>query len=412
MKEIINPTNFSPLDKIRAVLVGQPGTEAVYGLAMPPEKSLFEANFNSLGSVVKASKDHVNMQVEFKKRGIEVYNMREIIGRELAMKENPFKNSDQLKAELRKRAYQLHQTYRLDDVENTIEELETLYDQDRAAYGEDVAIAINSVFTNCVDVDGNRKEFNVSLPPPANFLFWRDTNHITGSQVRTHRMFWDIRDQEVILAEIGLKALGINFERMQLPKGKSIEGGDVMPIEIGGKRYAFIGRAERTTDTAVDEWFKTHEKMWDQSGEGLIPAVVEGPRTNTQNQMHLDTYFQQVSKDSAIQCPELTDLRKISLLMRRGPDILRVEPVRFREWVDKQFGNVYQATRQEQLNYAPNILVDAGQTVYISRKDSPNFTEFLQKHVPEVVLFDMAYLTQMYGGAHCSTSEIREHVNK
>jgi N-dimethylarginine dimethylaminohydrolase len=200
-------------------------------------------------------------------------------------------------------------------------------------------------------------------------------------------MFYPIRQQEVILAEIGLRALGINHENMKIQYG-SIEGGDVMPIEINGQRYAFIGRAERTSDGGVERWFQTHEDLW--------------------NQMHLDTFFQQVGKDSCIHCDKLTSRRRISVLTRRGSEIVKVDTTKFNEWIEKKFTNPYIMTREEQLHYAPNILVDAGSTVYITRNDSPEVTKFIKEQVPEIVLLDLQYLTKLYGGVHCSTSEIRK----
>jgi len=410
MKEIIhNPSNYSPLNKIQAVVCSSPGIEAVYGLAMPKNISLFEieASPDSKNTIFSAQTEHIRMQSEFSKRGIEVFNMRQVIGEELARNGSPFKNANHLMGELSNRAHLLHKKYNIGKEEDIIEELEILFNEDRKNFGDDVAIAINSVLTNCVDTRGNYKEFDIMSPPAANFLFWRDTNHITGNQVRTHRMFYPIRQQEVILAEIGLRALGINHENMKIQYG-SIEGGDVMPIEINGQRYAFIGRAERTSDGGVERWFQTHEDLWNQDGEGIIPAVIEGPTRNTQNQMHLDTFFQQVGKDSCIHCDKLTSRRRISVLTRRGSEIVKVDTTKFNEWIEKKFTNPYIMTREEQLHYAPNILVDAGSTVYITRNDSPEVTKFIKEQVPEIVLLDLQYLTKLYGGVHCSTSEIRK----
>ena len=396
------------MNKIQGIMCAPPGIEAVFGLAMPKEISLFqiEACSDSKNTIYSAHTEHVQMQTEFTKRGIEVFNMRQVIGEELAKYDNPFKNVGQMMSELRKRAHLLHSEYNIGKEEDIVKELEILFDEDVKNFGEDVAIAINSVLTNCVDIKGNYKEFDIKSPPAANFLFWRDTNHITGNEVRTHRMFYSIRQQEVILAEIGLRALEMDFKSMPIQYG-SIEGGDVMPIEINGQRYAFIGRAERTSDGGVEEWFQTHEDLWKQSGEGIIPVVIEGRTCNTQNQMHLDTYFQQVGKDSCIHCDKITSHRKISILTRKGSEIVKVDTTRFNKWIRDNFTYPHIMTKEEQLNYAPNIIVDAGNTAYITRNDSPNVTEFIKGKVPEIVLLNLQYLTKLYGGVHCSTSEIR-----
>lgn len=412
MKErsIDNASNFSPLDEIQSVMCAPPGTESVLGLTMPPHISLFETISDAKDVISSANREHVGMQNELKKRGIEVINMRELIGTELAKKDNAFKSPEQLLGELKDRATLLHNRwkneYKLGKIEDIHNELELLLNEDRKTMGDDVAIAINAALCNCTDINGNYKKFQSGIRPAANFLFWRDTNHITGNQVAVHKMYYSIRQQEVILAEIGLRALGIDYQKMNLPKG-SIEGGDVMPIEINGQRYAFIGRAQRTSDEGVDEWFRTHEDLWEQSGEGLIPVVVEGPRRKTQDHMHLDTYFQQINKDSCIHCGDRTGIRDIKLLMRKGSEIVRVDTTKFNDWIEKNFTYSFNMTKDEQLNYAPNVLVDGGRTVYITRSGTPRVTDFIKERVAETVMLGLEHLTELYGGVHCSTSEIR-----
>lgn len=409
MKELnIQPSNFSPMHRIGAVLCSPPGAEALCGLCMPPSLSLFEldASSDTGGCIYSANQEHQGMQRELSDRGIEVFNMRQVIGEKLAERENHFKNIGQLRQELESRILQLKNRYGLGKTEEIFKELEVLLNEDKTRYGEDVAVAINATLTNCADLNGKFKKFNPNIPPAANFLFWRDTNHITGDQVRSHKMFWPIRQQEVILAEMGMKAIGIESERMNIPHG-SIEGGDVMPIEVNGRRYAFIGRAERTSNEGVEEWFKTHEGLWSQSGNDVTPVVVDGPHQDTQDQMHLDTFFQQVSGDSCIHCGDLTDARDLSILARRGSNIVRVDTIKFSRWINNNFTYPYNMTRDEQLNYAPNILVDAGNTVYITRSGTPNVTRFIENQVTTTIMLGLEHLTKLYGGVHCSTSEIR-----
>lgn len=68
-------------------------------------------------------------------------------------------------------------------------------------------------------------------------------------------------------------------------------------------------------------------------------------------------------------------------------------------------------TRDEQLNYAPNVLVHGSQsgdtTVFVTRDGTPEVTRFIQEHAVDTVLLRMNELTKFYGGAHCATSEIR-----
>lgn len=412
--------NYSPLQKIHGVFTAPPGVEAVMGLAMPPEISLFSAAAPETASIVKAKADHDRMTAEFGKRDIDVYPMREVIGRRLAKKnKSKLETPEHLLKELRRRVVLLHDCYGLGNLEHIYQELRELLFQDVQTMGADAAVAINSILTNCMDVDGNYKEFDIGKPPAANFMFWRDTNHILHDRLSTHRMFYDIRNQEVALAKIGFEALGLKYasvvpheetypEDLDNEFKRTIEGGDVGIMELNGSRYAMIGQAERTSWKAVEAWYHLHKSLFSLSGEGLIPAVVQGPKSNTQDQMHLDTFVQQVAPGVIIHCREITQARKLSVLTLKKGVIERVDEQIFADWINRQASDTYEMSKAEQENHGANVLTDAGQIVYVTRDDTPEIAKFIEEHVAEVVILAMNDLTNLYGGAHCSTSEFRK----
>jgi len=410
--------NYSPLDPIKSVLSGPPGTEAAVCLTLPPEKSLFEPN-SSDASVVEARRDHDRMRETFEQHGIQSFNMREIIGTELARRYDlALTSREQFLNEIIRRAELLQQRYGLiDDFDHLVDEVVQLFDKDVQSMGLDPAIAINGVLTNVLNQKGSIKPFNPNLPPAGNFLFWRDTNHITGNQMGTHRMFYSIRDQEVALAQIGFDALGLEYKPVVtgLNRG-SIEGGDILPMELNGQLFSVIGTAERNSYSAVKAWFAMHEKLFNASGDGIIPIVVEGPKSGTQDQMHIDTFAQQIAPGAIVHCGEITRQRDVSILMRKMGRIVKVKPENMREgtfaeWIEQNADHVYDMTRQEQLDYAPNVLVHGSQTgdttVFVTRDGTPNVTRFIREHAVNAVLLRMNELTKFYGGAHCATSEMR-----
>jgi arginine deiminase len=413
VEETLRPTNYSPLDPIRAIMVGAPGPEAVIGSVMPPEKSLFEAgDFD----IITARYEHDQMQAEYDKHGIDVFNMRAILGEALAPKQHIFTSREQLLTEMKHRAVMMQDHYMNENHfkrprDQIMIELEYLLDHDIATMGLDQALAINARLTNCIDNDGKLKKFDHDIPPIANFMFWRDTNHITGHTMGVHKMFWDIRQQEVELAKLGFDAIGLKYTQIHLPENNSIEGGDVLPMEINGQQIAMIGQLQRTSSAGVDAWFTLHEKQFSQSGDGLIPMVAEviemPSHADAQSQMHLDTHTQQFSSEGIIYCPEITDNRKLSILRRNKGVIERIDSQIFSDWIEKTFPEKYAMTRREQLDYAPNIVVDGGETVYITQDGTEGVAEFIQEHVTETVLLHMNHVTEMYGGAHCGSSEIR-----
>jgi arginine deiminase len=415
MVKEFQPSNYSPLDPVKAVMVGAPGTEAVFGLNMPPEISLFEVDADDgTFSITQARHEHERMQEELQKRGIHIYNMRSIIGETLAQRQSVYSSKHQLLGEMKSRVDKLRDYYHMETMgsrDQIMRELESLLDADIQTIGLDAGLAINAVLTNCIDIYGKRKNFQIGQPAAANFMFWRDTNHLTGDQFGTHKMFYSIREQEVALAKIGMKAIGLHYAPVFTNGHRgSIEGGDILPVEIDGTQYALIGRAQRTSDEGVNAWFELHENLWNFSGEGLIPMVVEiitMPKEGTQDQMHLDTHTQQFSRDGIIHCGQITANRKISVLMRKGGEIARVDTQIFKHWIEDNFVHIYNMSHEEQLLYAPNILVDGGRTVYITRDGTPEVTEYIQRYVPETVLLHMDTLTKMYGGMHCGSSEMR-----
>ncbi|MBP9690643.1 hypothetical protein KBD81_01040 [Candidatus Woesebacteria bacterium] len=410
--------NFSPLDPIKAALSSPPGTEAAACLTLPVEISLFEKD-SADADVVLARQDHDRMRESLEENGIRSYNMRDIIGTELARRYSLAVTSrEAFLEELVRRAFKLQEIYHLvPDFDHLVEEMYTLFDQDAQNMGLDPAIAINGVLTNILDHRGSYKEFNPDLPPAGNFMFWRDTNHVIGDEMVTHRMFTPIRQQEIVLAHMGFEALGLEYAAIQLDSLEgSIEGGDILPLELDGQRYALIGTAERTSYNAVEAWFSMHERLFSQSGEGMIPIVVKGPTTDTQNQMHLDTFVQQIAPGAVIHCGEITRNRDISILLRRGGRIVQVDPgafshANFADWIEQKADSTYDMSREDQLRYAPNVLVHGSATrdttVFVTRDGTPKVTDFIQQHAMNTVLLGMNELTKFYGGAHCATSEIR-----
>lgn len=69
--------NYSPLDPIKSILSGPPGTEAAVCLTLPPEISLFEPN-SADADVLRARQDHDRMRETFEQYGIQSFNMREM----------------------------------------------------------------------------------------------------------------------------------------------------------------------------------------------------------------------------------------------------------------------------------------------------------------------------------------------
>jgi arginine deiminase len=421
----IEARNFSPFEPIKHVLAGAPGVETALGLLYDPDISQFELDITD-ASAVEAHYDHNRMTEAFGVHGIEYINTRKLLGETLAQKFDItalYPNRDALLNELKKRAELVIKTKASTrSVEQAHQELETLLDLDISSMDLDAALAINAVLANCVDIQGRAQEFNAEKPPICNFLYWRDTNHITGNKIGTHTMFRTIREQEVALTRMAFEALGLAYSdstAQGVVNGEraSIEGGDILMTEFNGQMLAMIGQLERTSWLGVQAWYELHEDLFSASGEGIIPVVVTGYGKKSQDQMHLDTYFSHPKPDTAVHCDEITQKREIHLLMRRAGEIVKV-PMSdytnnvFGDWI-KDNATEHRITKQQQEKYVPNSLIHGNKTdrnaptAFITRDDDGQLTDFLLTIGVLPINLDLQSLSKFYGGAHCATSEIR-----
>ncbi len=410
--EQIKPANYSPLDPIEHVLVCNPGIPASQALLLPPEKSLFETTAPNNTSIVTARRDHYFLRETLSNEGISVIDLAVVLGQALEPINKIYTTKDKLLRAIHSRSINIQKTESVaspDSFERTMDEMDEILESDIDSMGSLAAFALNAVLTRLIDLDGRELDQSDKLPPIGNLLFSRDNMHVTGELLGTNRMRWPIRRPEVALAEIALKKLGIEFKPLPTHDEKAtLEGGDILPVELGGLLYALIGQAERTSPQGVAAWYKLHQDAWDK---GVVPLVISGPKTGTQDQMHLDTWFQQVAKSAAIHCGEITRARTLSELRMKDGRLQKINICSFYDWINSNFDHVYDMTREEQLKYAPNVLVhgtgNGKTTVFVSRADSPNVTDFIKKH-SKIVPMHIAEITKLYGAAHCASQEFRQ----
>ncbi len=408
--------NFSPEQKIQHILAAAPGVEAVMCLMMPPELSLYETNAPGEASVIRARQDHLRMQEAFEDHDTVVFNMREIIGRAIVDRaQHRFQTPDLLLAELKRRTELLHKHYGLNSLDQAMQELRELLFSDVRTMGSDAAVSINGVLTNCIGLDGKEVPFDYSQPAAGNFMYWRDPLHITGGKIGTHTMHYSIRDQEVRLAQIGLAALGLEYTPLRFDNLNassrggvnkvSIEGGDVLNFDLNGSLYTAIGQSERTAWEAVEAWYHLHEADFSLDG-GLTPIMVKGPAVGTQDAMHVDTFSSQVAPGAVMHCGEITRQRPASILYMKHGQLVQQELGSFGDWLDRTASHSFDMSRQDQLNYVPNGVMD-GDTFYLTRSGSDEVMKFLKQHVKDLANLEMNDLTRYYGAIHCSTTYLR-----
>lgn len=398
--------NYSPLDPITDVLVFTPGTEAVLGLLM--NNALFEENASVLASVLEARREHREMVEAFKSHGINVTDLRSSLGKSLKDPEKrSFPDAEAFLNAAKAKAMYLKACNGIGDLGNVYAQLEHAFISDVANMGEQAAIEVNAVL--CGMADEKKRRLDRKIDPIPNMMFARDYLHVTGGELVTNAMRFDVRRQEVPLAQKALSHEGIPFSKLHT--AGSLEGGDIMPLEFNNTLFAAIGKAERTDERGVHSWYNKHERKFSASGDGLVPIIVEGPNANTQDQMHLDLVWQQVGSGAAVFCSELAEQRVVGTLLKKKGMLQVVDRMPMIKWIEKTVDDALEISRQEQQAYATNLLFhgrDGGQqpVAFLTRTDTPRVTEFISQHA-EIVLLNLIHLTKFYGGVHCLTTEFR-----
>jgi len=125
-----------------------------------------------------------------------------------------------------------------------------------------------------------------TVAPLYNLLFCRDQQITTDKGIVLGNMNSAQRGSETKIMETVFGNLGVdNLYALGDPDAK-LEGGDFIPA---GER-AFIGYGLRTNKEAIDELLQEQRTGYDE-------VVVVEDKVGSQDEMHLDTYFNVISKD-------------------------------------------------------------------------------------------------------------------
>jgi arginine deiminase len=398
--------NSSPLYPITEIATFVPSAEVPLSLLL--DDALYEPGATEQASILEARKEHRQMVEAFESYGIKVIDLRRALGKSLVEDERrSFNSVNELISMLWAKAAFLKATHGVGELQKVFTELEKSVMADVAAFGEHAAIEVNAALTGLVDSQKNKLEFDEL--PLANMMFARDFMHVTGGTLAISKMHYPIRAQETGHAKKALAYLGIEYKEVNTTG--SIEGGDVMPLELRNTLFAAVGKAKRTDWSGVGSWYDLHEKSFSASGEGLVPIVVDGPKDCPQDQMHLDLVSSQVGIGAMIFCGELARQRTVGTLVKKNGHMKTVDQMPMTQWVERYTNDALDITRDEQRAYATNLLLHGRgpgklPVAFLTRADTPRVTEFIRRYA-EVVQLHLIHLTKFYGGLHCLTTEFR-----
>ena len=330
-------------DHLKKVAVHTPGMEMYFGL-LDPYSSLYERAFSQSDALREHELLLYTLKHEFK---VDV----------LPLKDTIISTSEKNKA-TRENLVKLAQdtisfTGNSQDVKQAREEINKNKNKLDSDY------YFNTVLLNpCIGLESSEGIRMIQLKvterePLSNLYFMRDQQAVTDKGIIVSRMSKPQRQREPILTKFLWKTLNKPIvHEIQAPG--TFEGGDFMPLG----EFALIGMGDRTNRKGVEQMLK-YGVGYDeicvvhQPNHPLIPGDNIDPMVN----MHLDTYFNIVSKEVAVGCELLLKNAMVEIYHRSDDGYIKTtEEMNLHDYILSKDFDIINITTLEQMAYASNFL--------------------------------------------------------
>ncbi len=412
-------------NNLREVIMHRPGVEIDYAM-LAPKPFLFERPYRTTMAV----REHEKLERYLKEAGVRVKLLKDVV------------------MELFDSSGKFRQIF-LDKVLKTVR-----YEGDREsvkreekAFRDNISVLDPSTLFNLMLIEPSvllksEGETGPDYPsvnsnlPLANLYFMRDQQAVSGKGIFFGRMRMRQRQKENSITEFILRALYESKEQFRsLGNTGYFEGGDFMPAG----EYTIIGIGSRTNlDGALsfinsgisgaDEYLIVENPIYD--------FMEKEPRDQMIN-MHLDTYFNFVSKEAAVTSPLLAKKAKGSIYIRQDDGIKKQSSTTLSAYLKSKGVEIIPLSIAEQLSYSSNFLtlkenhvlaVDSSRVLrkLVSQNVFSASTLAAIEHAVSVdggnsmfprskaakdygldfVTANLSELTGGYGGAHCMTASI------
>ncbi len=330
-------------DRLKTVAVHTPGMEMYFGL-LDPYSSLYERAFNQSNAVREHELLLYTLKHEFK---VNVLPLKDTII-SLAEKRNT------IQEKLVKLAQDtISFTGNRQDVKQAREEMNKNKNKLDSDY------YFNTVLLNpCIKLESNEEIRMIQLKvterePLSNLYFMRDQQAVTDKGIIVSNMSKPQRQREPVLTKFLWEILKKPIvHEIQAPG--TFEGGDFMPLG----EFALIGMGGRTNRQGVEQMLD-YGVGYDEIGvvhqpiHPLIPGDNRDPMVN----MHLDTYFNIVSKEVAVGCEILLENATVEIYHRSDDGYSRsVGEMNLHDYMLSKDFDIINITTLEQMAYASNFL--------------------------------------------------------
>jgi arginine deiminase len=400
---------------LEEVLVwGEPGIEALLGQLLPRSKSLFFSYYE----VLEARKEFRHLQSLVENERITFTKARDALARRLKHKEVPNepRSIKELETALLQRASEYYDGYRerkieefltegihgdIDEVYRQIQmDMKQILAEDVQAYGETSAIRLNHLLS-----------LSHALPL-SNIFYGRDQSQVLGEKLVLSALKWDIRKPEVAIFKEALLELGYADSLVEIERG-TFEGGDM--AVLGDTCY--IGVGARTSFSSVKSLYRkvgTHLEGW-----GLQIAAIRNrkrerearlssaPTDEHMHLMHLDMFWIPLARDLVLAYGQEIDQCEVVRVTSDAGKISTENLGSFRKFHAGKHIEIIEVTRQEQENFATNLLNLGNKTVIVALSTNTRVIQELEKRGYRVLSAELNKLIRGYGATHCLTAPVR-----
>lgn len=386
-------------DRAALIVMHEPNEELFVG-TMHPAAALFMDYFNADA----AAKEHQAYQKILRDKGAEVITVRELLLKDCVDEDGNRKEGsslDELQA--------LAEKYLIYTCEEGVDPAE------QEQYRQEL---LNKLYPNdLVDVILQQPEIilrqtaintgleaSYRLRPVMNMFFMRDQAITTSKGVIIGKMNSSQRQLESDIAELCYKKLGEKPIYRITGDNAFLEGGDYLPFGT----LSFIGCGLRTTQEAIDQLLEK-----DLIGKDTLVVVKDAWKS--QEQMHLDTYFNIIDRDLVTLCAnranaEEGDVDFLTYDMYAkdsNGQYQQTETGSFLDFLAKRGIEIIPIEKEDELNYANNFLAVGKREIVMVAGQSLELQKALREHGVDVTWAYLDNLTRGYGAAHCMTQVVR-----
>ena len=411
----MRPQIFDETHPLEEVLVwGEPGIEALLGQLLPKSRSLFFSYYE----VLEARREFRHLQALVEKENIQFTCAKDALAKRLERTELPGepKSIAELQAALLQRAGEYYEIFRdikrndflregiQIDIQNIYLQIQSdvkqILQEDLQAYGETATMRMNHLLSLSHEL------------PLANIFYGRDQSQALTDKMVLSVLKWGIRRPEVAIFKEALLELGYGDALVEIERG-TFEGGD---IAVFGNT-CYIGVGARTSFSAAKNLCRKIGPSMERQGIQILAVVNKrhaeeaafygAPTAEHMQLMHLDMFWIPLAPDLVLTYGEEINQREVIRITHNSDMFITEELGSFREFHADKGIEIIEVTKQEQENFATNLLNLGNKTVIVALSTNTRVIVELQKRGYRVLSAELNKLVNGYGATHCLTAPVR-----